>query len=800
MKRTKKFLVGLLAALSVLSGALGLAACDEAESSSGAGEATEIEKVYAQYVVYAEAQGQTPLSYEEWLASIKGEKGDKGDTGAQGEKGDKGDTGATGEKGDKGDTGAQGEKGDKGDTGAQGEKGEVGPQGPQGEQGEVGPQGPQGEQGEVGPQGPQGEQGEVGPQGPQGEQGVGIEKVEYDENGDLKITFTDGTTQTIVMPDKHVHTFGEWTVFTAEETPCENRLFFRVCEECKEAEWKQGSYSDHDFTTVTTDPTCQAGGYDTKTCEICGKVETVNPTEKVDHVWATEYSFDNSYHWIDCETCDEFKDKQEHSVLSSGECSVCGELVGATEGIVYEVLSDGTAQVVMYEGTATRVRIAETYQGAPVTKITNEAFKNSNITSIVIPDSVTLIGNSAFYYCDRLTSVVIGDGVTSIGSNAFYECESLTNVVIGDNVTSIGYGAFVYCRSLTSIEIPDSVTSIGESAFYYCDGLTSIVIPDGVTSIGDYAFYNCDSLTSIVIPDSVTSIGNYAFYNCDNLTSIEIPDSVTSIGDYAFAYCDSLTSIEIPDSVTSIGDYAFSSCNSLTSIEIPDSVTSIGNFAFSDCSSLQFNEYGNAKYLGSKTNDYFALIETKSKNFSSYTIHSDTKIIADWAFEYCDSLTSIVIGDSIIYIGNYAFYNCSSLTSVEILDSVTSIGYDAFAQCSNLTSVTIGDSVISIGYGAFYECRSLTSVVIGDGVTSIDHGVFSSCNSLTSVYYKGTAEDWMNIVIGDNNIRLTSAKRYYYSENEPQLNAEETAYDGDYWHYNENGEITVWVYTKNEEN
>ena len=122
MKRTKKFLVGLLAALSVLSGALGVAACDEAESSSGAGEATEIEKVYAQYVVYAETQGQTPLSYEEWLASIKGEKGDKGDTGAQGEKGDKGDT------------------------------------------------------------------------------GVGIEKVEFDENGDLVITLTDGTKQTVVMP------------------------------------------------------------------------------------------------------------------------------------------------------------------------------------------------------------------------------------------------------------------------------------------------------------------------------------------------------------------------------------------------------------------------------------------------------------------------------------------------------------------------------------------------------------------------------------------------------------------------
>ena len=84
MKRTNKFLLGLLATLSVLSGSLGLVACGGDNSSSSAGEATQIEKVYAQYVVYAQAEGQTPLSYEEWLATIKGDKGDKGDTGAQG--------------------------------------------------------------------------------------------------------------------------------------------------------------------------------------------------------------------------------------------------------------------------------------------------------------------------------------------------------------------------------------------------------------------------------------------------------------------------------------------------------------------------------------------------------------------------------------------------------------------------------------------------------------------------------------------------------------------------------------------
>ena len=237
-------------------------------------------------------------------------------------------------------------------------------------------------------------------------------------------------------------------------------------------------------------------------------------------------------------------------------------------------VKDGVV-IIGYTGTRKDVNIPPTIQNNPVTGIMGP-FSNTGITSVIIPDSVTSIGDSAFSRCSSLTRVTIPDSVTTIGNYAF-SSSALTRVTIPDSVKSIGAYAFDNCRSLTRVTIPDSVTTIGNYAFS-SSTLTSVTIGNSVISIGEGAFVNCRSLTSVTIGNSVTTIGNSAFAGT-GITSITIPNSVTTIGHGAFSGCTSLASVTIGSSVTRIEEGAFRGTG-LTSITIPNSVTGIGNEAF----------------------------------------------------------------------------------------------------------------------------------------------------------------------------------------------------------------------------
>ena len=241
-----------------------------------------------------------------------------------------------------------------------------------------------------------------------------------------------------------------------------------------------------------------------------------------------------------------------------------------TRTMKFEVVDDH-AVLTNYYGKEEAV-IPASYKDVPVTEIGNDAFKNTAVQSVVIPDSVTKIGNWAFYGCGSLSQIVIPASVKEIGEYAF-DSTGLASITVPGTVEKIGVSAFGSCKSLLEATVSEGIKELPERMFTMCESLDTVSLPKTLTLIGREAFYQT-AIPGISIPETVTEIGDYAFAG-SKLAEVTIPGSVAKIGSSAFEGCSNMASATMKDGVKELCDYAFKNCEFLEIVNIPASCTAI---------------------------------------------------------------------------------------------------------------------------------------------------------------------------------------------------------------------------------
>ena len=256
----------------------------------------------------------------------------------------------------------------------------------------------------------------------------------------------------------------------------------------------------------------------------------------------------------------------------------------------YTLSGDGKTLSTWKDIGATTIDLSEDKILNKITAIDKEAFKdNKKITKIILPATLTHIGDKAFQGCSELTSVTIAPTPNAQGE-ALRELFASTRqhllrsnqeegLTLPEGVISIGEYAFAYCGKIKKITLPKGITKILIGTFNYCESLEEVSLPQGLTHIGDGAFALCKNLKKINFPNTLISIGENAFEEA-KLKTIELPDNIISIGKAAFYNLTLLEQVKLPKGITKIEAFLFDDCKSLISINIPDGVTSIGEYLY----------------------------------------------------------------------------------------------------------------------------------------------------------------------------------------------------------------------------
>lgn len=393
---------------------------------------------------------------------------------------------------------------------------------------------------------------------------------------------------------------------------------------------------------------------------------------------------------------------------------------------------------------------------APLTNslvtIGEKAFYNTILETVDIPQTVTSIGNEAFYLCPfRDFSLYCNGNITQI--NGFLETDKYYGYFGGNSTITFKGTGIVPANILKdnkrfkSAYIEDGVTGFGVDAFYNSE-ISSVRLPNDITSLQNKTFYGCAQLAYIYDGENIQSIGESCFELCVSLSSFDAPKTLTTIS--ANAFKDSgVKSITLPEGLTGIGVSAFEGCSRLRSVDIPSTVTNIGSKAFSSCGELtSFSIYCDKNYVNSLI-DIFpvqmvgmsvtikgsGVVPSKIlEGFSSVTeitLDKDVKELSESAFEGLENLSTITLSSNITSLPKRAFYGCKFLSTVNGLDDLYSIGESCFEDCSRLKRLSYNNRLLSVESKAFKNTK-LTSFNFTSDITEIGEEAFLGAK-LTSI-------------------------------------------------------------------
>lgn len=421
--------------------------------------------------------------------------------------------------------------------------------------------------------------------------------------------------------------------------------------------------------------------------------------------------------------------------------------------------------------------------------IHNEAFScgrysHGDLNTIIVPSSVSIIGDNAFERCGSLNSVELSDGLKVIGEKAFYCCSGITRMQLPDSLRRIGNKAFEWCTNMLSINIPDKVLVNFSEVFERCKNLNIIIssahlyyqqvgdiiltrdgkkllwcnrspketivhIPYGVEEICSKAFANVSGVNEIIIPTTVKVIrtkafseseistinitGNieviekYAFEDCKKLESVLFTSSNPIIGEGLFKKCINLKHVELSNDMRTIGNTMFEGCMDLT-ISAGENVKEISNNAFKDCKNIVFNIPDKNPFFVSIDGSLYTKDQTKLLRANvlkeQFEIPQSVSCIGEYAFAH-SNITNVDFHSNIERIESYAFEGCKNIRGIYLPNTIKHVGSEAFCGCGELTNIILsGDA--EYGYNVFGR-TSVNYLFIPGSIKVLEQGMLTTC-------------------------------------------------------------------------